>query len=383
MAGPRVLFISGDFPPTVSGVGDFVDKLAEAMIKAGADVTVLTGVSSNEGDTRRPFRVLRSMDGWGYNQMKIALREAREDYDIIDFQYPAVNYGRGLMVNFLPALMKLRNTPGRTVVTVHDFRVMRRRWQSRVAPMMWAADGLIHVDEKDWRWMNAWGVSDAKPRAHVPIAANAEPVAVNNELRKQWRKELGFEADETVVAFFGILYPHKGLAELIGAVRDLRGQARNVRLLVLGDFDRQAPCRSEIEIMLSDPAVRWVKGASLEQISRALHTADLAALPFHTGASTNRGSMLAALAHGLPTITTRGPATPMDFGRQFDVQLVPVKDRVALSNAIARVMDDPALMERMRASAVSRRRTWSAVAAETLAFYSRLLKVKGAALGVA
>jgi hypothetical protein len=60
-----VLLISADFPPVVSGVGDFVDKLAEAMSKAGADVTVLTSVSDNSGDGRRAFRVLRSMDGWG------------------------------------------------------------------------------------------------------------------------------------------------------------------------------------------------------------------------------------------------------------------------------------------------------------------------------
>jgi glycosyltransferase involved in cell wall biosynthesis len=353
------------------------------MSKAGADVTVLTSVSDNSGDPRRPFRVLRSMDGWGFNQMKIALREAREDYDIVDFQYPALSYGRGPMVNFLPAMMKLRGVEARTVVTVHDFRVMRRRWQSRVAPMMWAADGLIHVDAKDWRWMQAWGLTDAKPRAHVPIAANAEPVAVNEELRWRWRRELGFDKGETVVAFFGILYPHKGLRELIGAVSDLRAKDRNVRLLVMGDFDRLAHWRPELEMLLSDPAVRWLKGAPLEQISRGLHAADLAALPFHTGASTNRGSMLAALAHGLPTITTRGPATPDGFDKDYDVHLVPVKDRGALGAAIGRLIDDPVLMKTMRTSAIARRRTWAAVASETLAFYSRLLKVKGAELGVA
>jgi glycosyltransferase involved in cell wall biosynthesis len=313
--------------------------------------------------------------------MKIALREAREDYDIIDVQYPAVGYGRGPTVNFLPATMKFRGVAGRAVVMVHDFRVKRKRWQSRVAPMMWAVDGLIHVDAKDWRWMQAWGVTDAKPRAHVPIAANAEPVVVNEELSTRWRSELGFEEQEMIVAFFGILYPHTGLAELVGAVRDLRANNRNVRLLVMGDFDRMAPWRAEMEILLSDPAVRWVKGASLERISQGLHAADLAALPFHSGESTNRGSMLAALAHGLPTITTRGPATPPDFEKDYDVHLVPVKDRAALGGAIA-MMDDPALMRKIRASAISRRRTWSAVAAETLAFYSRLMKVKNAALGV-
>ena len=383
MGTPRVLLVSGDFPPAVSGVGDFVDKLGAAMTKAGVDVTVLTSASEIKDDSRRNFRVMRAMNGWGLNQRKALLAAARQEYDIIDIQYPALNYGRGPLINLLPAMLKMSGVSARTVLTIHDFRVMRTRWRARVAPMMWAADGLIHVDEKDWPWMQAWGVSQTKPRACVAIAANAEPVAVDSESRARWRAELGFAADETVVAFFGILYPHKGLPELIGAVQNMRERKQNVRLLVLGDFDRQAPWRAELERSLADPAVRWVRGGSLEEVSRGLHAADLAALPFHSGASTNRGSMLAALAHGLPTITTNGPATPAGFEKEFDVQLVPVNDRAALSAAIAKFIDDPALMKRMRESAMSRRRTWSAVASETLAFYGRLIGAKNAAVEVA
>ena len=378
MGAPRVLLVSADFPPFLSGVGDYADKLASSLHDAGADVTVLTGVSNDPDDAKRPFRVLRSITNWGLNQRKSILSACRQGYDVVHMQYPGVNYGRGPMINLLPVLLRMSGPSPRTLLTVHDFRVMRRRWRARAAPMIWSVDGLIHVDERDWPSIRAWGIGQTKPRAHIPIAANFEPVPVDAESRQQWRSELGFAPDETVVAFFGILYPHKGVGELVDSVNELHRRGRKVRVLVLGDFDRQAPWRPAIEQMLADPLVRWVRGASLEQVSRGLHAADLCALPFHSGASTNRSSMLAALDHGLPTVTTNGPATPPGFEIMFDVRLVPVNDRTALSAAIAQLIDDPP-KERIRA----RRRSWATIAAETMAFYARLMDVPCKSRGVA
>jgi glycosyltransferase involved in cell wall biosynthesis len=93
--------------------------------------------------------------------------------------------------------------------------------------------------------------------------------------------------------------------------------------------------------------------------------------------------MLAALDHGLPTITTNGPATPAGFEKMFDVRLVPVKDSAALASAIAQLIDDPASRSRMRESALGHKRTWAAIAAETLAFYARVMDHAGRSRGVA
>jgi glycosyltransferase involved in cell wall biosynthesis len=373
MPGPRVLMISGDFPPFVSGVGDYTDKLAAAMQSAAADVTILTTRSVDAEDAHRTFKVLRTIEHWNISNRAAVLEECSRGYDIIQLQYPCLTYGRSPLINLLPSMLKLRRGTPPTIMTIHDFRTMRRRWRARVAPMLWAADGVIHVDELDWPFIRSWGVGERRPRAHIPIAANAQPVPVTPELREKWRTDLGFTSDEIVVAFFGILYPHKGLTELVQAAQDLRQSGRKVRLLVLGDFDRHADYRPAMEQMLNDPAVRWVQGAPLDEVSRCLHAADLAALPFHSGASTNRGSLLSTLAHGLPTVTTNGPCTPTDFDKSFDVLLVPVNDRPALAASISRLIDDPHLANTMRQSALTRHRSWEAVARQTLAFYDTLI----------
>lgn len=373
MTRPRIALVSGDYPPAISGIGDYVEKLAGAMTRQGADVTVITSVCGGP-QTQAPFDVRRVVEGWTWKH-RHALIDLLGDYDVAHIQYPAVAYGRSLLVNVLPTLLRRRHPHTKSLVTIHDFRVMRARWRARVAPMLFGVDGLIYVDPRDGPYLKSWMPLSRPPTSVVPIAANAEPVQCSADDRARWRSELGFADDETVVAFFGILYPHKGLSELHEAIDRLRTNGRNVRLLALGDFDRQADWRSGMEQQLRGPAVTWVQGASLERISQCLHASDLAALPFHSGASTNRGSLLATLAHGLPTVTTNGPCTPDDFGRQFDVSLVPIQSVDALTTALAKLIDDPAVRHRMRDASLAtmKQMSWPAVASQTLTFYERLL----------
>ena len=372
MSTPRIALITGDYPPAISGIGDYVEKLAGAMTKLGGDVTVVTSASDICDDA--PFKVRRVMPAWKWAD-RDQLLNILADFDIAHIQYPAVQYGRSLMINVLPSLIR-RKCPGtKSLVTIHDFRVMRWRWRARTAPMLFGVDGLIHVDPRDGPFLNSWMPLGKPPTQIIPIAANAEPVACGAGDRQRWRSELGFADDETVVAFFGILYPHKGLPELHQAIRALREGGKPVRLLAMGDFDRTEPWRAQMETDLRGDHCVWVQGASLERISQCLHAADLAALPFHSGAATNRGSLLATLAHGLPTVTTRGPATPADFEQTFDVSLVPVESSAALRDAIAALVNDANLRQRMRTRALAdmTKLSWPVVARQTLDFYDQLL----------
>lgn len=373
-ASPRILLISGDFPPQLSGIGDYSEKLAGAMAKLGADVTVLTAQGESDA-VDRPYKVRREIARWDWAHRKNVLEIVRE-YDVAHIQYPSFNYGRSMMINMLPHLISRHCPNTRSLVTIHDFRVMRWRWRARVSPMLWGIDGLIHVDPKDWPWLKSWMPLRNPPREVVAIAANAEPVPCTPEDRKRWRQELGFTDDETIVAFFGVLYPHKGLPELHAAIRSLRSKGKKVKLLAMGDFDRTEDWRAPMEAELREPHCVWVQGAPLDRVSECLHASDLSALPFHSGASTNRGSMLATLSHGLPTITTNGPCTPPDLGQMFDMDLVPVESAPALEQSIERLMNDETVRNRMRKNSLDTmaKMSWPAVARQTVDFYQRLLK---------
>ena len=141
-------------------------------------------------------------------------------------------------------------------------------------------------------------------------------------------------------------------------------------------------------------------------VSAHLLAADIAALPFTDGASFRRGSLLAALAHGLAVVTTwpttddrrttsgpgsewvsaRADATasprhpvarsPAQLVDGENVLLAPPGDAPALVAAIERLACDSGLRERLAGGgrALAAQFGWDAIAAQHEQLYERLVR---------
>ncbi len=369
----KLLIVVGDFPPFVSGIGDYTDLLARSLSAQGVDVTVLTLAGKDDG-VSRPYLVRREMPSFTMKDMDRATQIASE-FDVVNIQYPGVHYGRSPMMNLFAAYLRRRAPRVKSTVTIHDCRVMRWRWRLRTWPMLNSVGGIIHVDPGDWPYIASWCTFGAPPHECIPIASNVEVLPCSSEQRAKWRSELGIAEREMAIAYFGIIYPHKGIDELLTAHAKLRQKGSAMRTVIIGQFDREEPWCEPLRKRFGDAGVTWVPNASLTRVSECLHACDLAALPFHSGTSTNRSSMLAALGHGLPTVTTNGPATPKEIASLFDLVLVPPKDAIALERGIESVLTDRALRGRLRESALRTRArtTWQGTANQHVAFFERLL----------
>jgi glycosyltransferase involved in cell wall biosynthesis len=106
---------------------------------------------------------------------------------------------------------------------------------------------------------------------------------------------------------------------------------------------------------------------------------DAIALPFSDGASFRRGSLLAALAHGVPLVTTGAGAIIASDGRALrdghEVSLVPPGDTAALAAALQQLIVDRAAAERIGAAgrAFSRAFDWDTIAAQHVERYRGLV----------
>jgi glycosyltransferase involved in cell wall biosynthesis len=143
----------------------------------------------------------------------------------------------------------------------------------------------------------------------------------------------------------------KGIAEYAEAARILKAQGRRVRFLLAGMPDAGNPAAVP-EATLRE----WVGKGVLEWLGhvadmRKLYAAvDIVALPsyYREGLPT---ALTEAAACGLPLITTDMPGCREVVTDGQDGLLIPPHDATALANAVARLLDSPALSQRLGAAA--------------------------------
>jgi glycosyltransferase involved in cell wall biosynthesis len=118
--------------------------------------------------------------------------------------------------------------------------------------------------------------------------------------------------------------------------------------------------------------VRITGQCSEADVSSHLSAADLVVLPFLDGASYRRGSLLAALAHGAPTITV-APQTPLYPALEDGVHalLLPKADPNSIRVAIERLAANAKLQTRLSegARALAAQFSWQRIAEQHEAVY--------------
>lgn len=383
MMGMNIVLLSAEYPPTPGGVGDYTRNLGTALLRRGHDVAVLTGVA-NGADDQLPLRVVRlPLHRWDWRCWRV-VRCALSDLkpDVVHLQYQTGAYGMHPAINFLPQRLRFQANRPRLIVTAHDLLPPYlfpkagplRDWVTR--RLMLDADAVVATNEADETQLRRWGAGlGRRTLAMIPIGANIAVAPPPGWDRREWRARLGIAPEMTLIAYFGLLSRSKGVDTLIQALTHL---PETFRLIVIGG-EATAPqdrmyadeVRRQIDALRLGKRVLITGFCDDATVSAHLLAADLAALPFADGASFRRGSLLATLAHGVPTITTPGSAALID---RTHVVLTPPGDPETLAGAIMRLANDPALRERLSASgaALAAQFSWETIARQHEELYHRV-----------
>ena len=397
-----IAMVTGEYPPAIGGVGDYTRQLARALIARGHWVSVLCGASDERGPAPDEPTLISTGSAWNWQTLRRVLRMSRELAPaLVHIQYQAGAYGMHPAINLLPTL--LRRLPNRPciVVTAHDLRLpylfpkadLLRAWLTK--RFFEAADAVIVTNAEDERRLGGLEPADRtlfSPRAairtpvyRIPIGSNINVAPPADYDRMVWREQRGMTPDDVLVGYFGLLSRTKGVLELVQAIADLPSR---YKLVIIGgaapqpDDERYAAeVRSYIAAHGLGERVQMTGSCAEDVVSGWLLGADMVALPFHDGASYRRGSLLAALAHGVPIITTT-PAAPLDpplVGHVHAV-LAPRTAPMELRAAIERVSTDATLRELLitEGPALASRFSWPDIAARHETVYYTLLSVPGA-----
>jgi glycosyltransferase involved in cell wall biosynthesis len=347
----RILVFNPSYPPVACGVGDYTRGLAEALVGAGHNVTVITGAASTTR-AEGPPRVLPLLHNWDIAAFVRAWPSfARPRPDVVVSCFPAVvETSHSRLLYLLPGLAKALLRRPRTVFIVHEFIRTGETERRRLGLALRAADRIVTVTEAE-RDAIVSRYPSLDSRTVARHSAPNIPVVVHDPAA-----DAGLRADygppqRPVIAFFGfILAAGKGFEDLLAALAQT-----GAVLVVTGSLDPsnayQAHVASEIERLGLAERIRWLGFLTDDEVGRLLRAVDAVVLPFRGGALPSYTSLLAALVNGAAVITTRGPQTPPWLQDGKTALLVEPSNPAALAGAIDRLTADKRLAEQLRVGA--------------------------------
>ena len=386
----RIGLITGEYPPDQGGVGDFTHELGKALAALGHEVHVITSTPHNtQYAIRNTTIVHRNIRGWGWDCWRdiIRLHDALR-FDILNIQYQTAAYRMHPAINLLP--LRLRMGTGfrpRTVITFHDLKVPylfpkagRLRWWANLALARWS-DAAIATNAEDFARLSTY--SFIRSLSLIPIGSNISPTPPASYDRQAWRARWSLKPDDLLFSYFGFLNESKGAETLIRALHKLMDDPRlsaNPWLLMIGGKTGSSDPTNlaylkKVEGLIEElgltDRVLWTGYTPQPEVSANLLASDVCVLPYRDGASFRRGSFMAALAHGLPIVSTRPRVDVPELRHGENILLVPPDAPVALAEAIARLAEDSELRRRLGegAARLAQDFTWDNIAEKTEALY--------------
>ena len=280
----------------------------------------------------------------------------------------------------LGVLAKLKNiintySPG--IVVTHSVKSHFLMWRSHISRKYpWVAfhhgytstDRKMHVYNRLDRW--SLPATDRIITVCQPFARDLsrntgvalDDISVlHNSIRPQLpapdteaqavRSRFGVADDESLILAVGRLSKEKAHIDLIAAFSGLRKSTPevNAKLIIVGDGPERGRLEAAAESFGCKESVVFAGQSS--DVWPFYFAADVFVLPSHSEGSPN--VLLEAMAAGIPIVATEAGGVPEMVKHNQSALLVPASDPPALGAAIARVLTEDDLAQRLTANASS------------------------------
>jgi glycosyltransferase involved in cell wall biosynthesis len=393
----KILLISPAMPPHSAGEAEYAAQLVQQLHARGHQVTVLTNPGLGRGasaELLRPLPLLKhQVAGWRWGGLPSLLATLHQTQaDAVILIYTNWLFDDHSMVSFLPTWLKLvgRNARVLTLFQLEDgaapkslpdrvlTKLVARLSQAIGIPCVYGYGALLTAPSVVAALGPAilQGLQGKAPVGMQGLLIPPPPLlsggaAPSADERQRIRSTMGVPGHSLLLAYFGYVYPGKGVETLLAALQTLARQGRDVHLCMVGGgrsmangapshhaFEQQMVALAE-QLGVAD-RVHWLAGyaSGNHDAAHVLAAADMAVLPFDDGAEMRRSSLAVVSAAGLPIVTTQPQQAESDaFRHEDNVLLCPPQDVAALTQAIALVADDRALRQRLHEGALELSRT--------------------------
>lgn len=357
---PLWKIITGEYPPQPGGVSDYTRLVALGLAARGNRVLVWAPGPADGALTDGPIEVRRIRDGFGPRSLG-ALGRGISDAGPGEILVQYVPQAFGLRGMNLPLCLWLfARRRDRVTVMFHEVTVGLAWRQPMRLNIMGAAHHamafvLTRAARRCFVGAAAWetrlrllspqgaAISWLPVPSNVPVVEDATGVSA---IRKR------------MVSNGGLILGHFGTARETwiadrvaeAAPTVLRGHPDSA-LLLAGRESVYLRSRVLAHAPELHQRVHATGPLGPVELSKCMSACDVMLQPYDDGVSTRRGTVMAALAHRRPVVTTAGFCTEPLWGESGAVALVPARDAATIGAAVSRLLDDHRERERLGAAA--------------------------------
>lgn len=348
-----VHLLTGEYPPQFGGVSDYSHGVARGLAARGIPVHVWCPPADGDdaGSVLPGVTVHRIAGTW-----------SRADFARLDDAMDRTPAPRRLIVQWVPhafghrslnvpfcAWVRRRAGAGDTVdVMVHEacFAFGEGGWKQDAAAVVHRLMVSLLMSRARHVWVSIPAWADVlRPFTFgrslgfdwLPVPSNV--TRVDDDAAVASVRACVASENAVVVGHFGTYESH--VRRTIDALTHglLARDPRVVVLLMGRDSDRVARALVDADPSLAG-RVSGTGRLDASALSTTLQACDLVVQPYPDGASSRRGTLMAALSHGVPVVTTDGRLSEPIWRESGAVRLVPAGDPDALLEAVAALCGD-------------------------------------------
>lgn len=377
---PNILMVSGQYPPSRGGIGDYTRCLVNALADAGGAITLIVPTGSDTSHTKAASMIPSTSWGWPF-LYRIArfLHESQSDWLHIQFQTNL--YNRHPAIYFLPFFLRRWGWKGRVAVTFHDMQkpyLFPKAGVLRQSILNWLACSSTVVIAADSGDISA--LRNVTPHCvQIPIGSSIpNSVEISPTARKDFLTRHGIPTDKILIGHFGTA---TGLDTLIAAVSRIpelhlvligKRYSQDMRDIVLNNETLPSHMYALIAEKKLETRIHWTGYLPAAEVACAIQICDMIVLPYPNGASLRHSGLAAVLTQGAALITTK-PRQPMPgLVEGIHFLAVPSDDVNTLIQVIQKLVSNHSLRKELRMNAkqaASSLLSWSIIAAMHMHVY--------------
>lgn len=371
----KICFIVGNLPPVKCGIGDYTYRLLEELEKDdNLELSVITSSYSYHKFSK--IKLYNLIDVWNFSAWKIIKNLIKKiSPDIIHYQHPSKLYKKYLFQFYLPYLAKKNFRKIKFLTTIHEFTESPFYAKLWLKLLLKLNNYIIFTNLHDFK--HAIKVANIKSKI-IPIGSNIKPNKFDANLLKQEKRKI-LKDNELLLGYFGTINRDKGLDILIKALNFLKNEQKTkIKLCIIGELSNEIRYHRYIKNLINKYNLKndvYLTGyLKNDEISKWFNLFDICVLPFKQGASLRRGSLITALVHNIPVITTKGKNNNILTDNNNVVYFNNLTELIAKIN---RLKNDKIFYQKIKngTQQVSKNFSWPLIAKKTIEFYNEILSI--------